>query len=37
MGICGFIAFIMLLPFILEGMARMFGYMIAVSIMESFD
>ena len=37
MGICGLIAFIMLLPFILEGMARMFGYMIAVSIYDSFE
>lgn len=37
MGICGLIAFIMLLPFILEGMARMFGYIIAVSVYESFD
>ena len=37
MGICGLIAFIMLLPFILEGMARMFGYMIAASIYDSFN
>ena len=37
MGICGLIAFIMLLPFILEGMARMFGYIIAVSIYDSFN
>ena len=36
-GFCGLIAFIMLIPIILEGIARMFGYIIAVSIYDSFN
>ena len=37
MCVCGLIAFILLLPSIIDGIGRMIGYMIAGSIYDSFD